>query len=177
MNTDFSSNYFELFGLSPAYAIDAARLESAYRELQSQVHPDRFAAASDAERRRSMQWATRANEAYQTLRKPLSRARYLVELNGVDTAEETDTAMPADFLVQQMEWREAVHEAREKRDAAALDGLTGDLANERKGLLGELESALDGQQDYRLAAGIVRKLRFLEKLGEEIDDALESLDA
>ena len=176
MSTDFSSNYFELFGLRPAYAIDTARLESAYRELQSQVHPDRFASASDAERRRSMQWATRANEAYQTLKKPLSRARYLVELNGVDTAEETDTAMPAGFLMQQMEWREAAQGARDNRDAAALDALASELAGEGKTLLAQLESAVDGQQDYRLAADIVRKLRFLEKLGEEIGDAFEALD-
>lgn len=177
MNTDFSSNYFELFGLRPAYAIDAARLESAYRELQSQVHPDRFASATDAERRRSMQWATRANEAYQTLKKPLSRARYLVELNGVDAAEETDTAMPAGFLMQQIEWREDAQDARDSRDTGALDTLTGELVGEKTALLVQLESALDGQQDYRLAADIVRKLRFLEKLEEEIGDALEAIDS
>src|SRR5260221_14673147 len=92
MDVDFTSNYFELFGLPRRFAIDAAQLAAAYREIQSKVHPDRFASASDAERRRSMQWATFTNEAYRTLREPLGRARYIVNLNGVDTAEETNTA-------------------------------------------------------------------------------------
>jgi molecular chaperone HscB len=175
MSTNFSSNYFELFGLSPAYAIDAARLDAAYRELQSRVHPDRFASASDAERRRSMQWATLANEAYQTLKKPLSRARYLVQLNGVSTEEETNTAMPADFLMKQMEWREAVQEARKERDVAALHVLAGELAQEGQSLLELVERALDRDQDYRQAAHFVRKLRFLEKLHDEIGDAHEAL--
>jgi hypothetical protein len=90
MTSDFSKSYFELFKLPVTYKIDAARLEAAYREVQSRVHPDRFVSASEAERRRSMQWATHANEAYTTLKKPLARARYLVKLNGVDTEEETN---------------------------------------------------------------------------------------
>ena len=105
MTPDFSRNHFELLGLPVAFALDPARLESGYRELQGAVHPDRFAAASDAERRIAMQWATHANEAYRTLRDPLERARYLLRLRGFDTEEETNTSMPPDFLMQQMEWR------------------------------------------------------------------------
>jgi molecular chaperone HscB len=176
MNPEFSQNYFELFGLPTVYAIDTAQLDVAYRDVQSQVHPDRFATAPEAERRRSMQWATYANEAYQTLKKPLSRARYLVHLNGVDTEEETNTSMPPDFLMKQMESREAAAEAKQTRDAAALDKLADELAGERIILLAELVHCLDVAQDYHKAAGAVRKMRFLEKLQEEITDTMEMLE-
>src|SRR4026208_2627969 len=112
-----TSNHFELFGLVPAFALDVARLDAAYRDIQAKVHPDRFAHAGDAERRASMQMTTRVNEAYRTLKSPVQRAKYLLELNGVDVAFETNTAMPREFLVQQMEIREKLEEAR---DVAAL---------------------------------------------------------
>jgi molecular chaperone HscB len=176
MNPEFSQNYFKLFGLPTVYAIDAAQLDAAYRDVQSQVHPDRFANAPEAERRRSMQWATHANEAYRTLKKPLSRARYLVQLNGVDTEEETNTSMPPDFLMKQMEWREAVVEAKQTRDTAALDNLADELAGERKILLAELGHDLDVAKDYHKAASAVRKMRFLEKLQEEITSTMEMLE-
>ena len=102
MNRGLSQSHFELLGLPPTYALDSARLESRYRDLQGQVHPDRFAAATEADRRVALQWAARANEAYRTLRDPVDRARYLLGLKGFDTGEETNTAMPADFLMQQM---------------------------------------------------------------------------
>jgi len=169
---DFARNHFELLGLPVAFAVDASRLESRYRELQGRVHPDRFAAGSEAERRVAMQWATRANEAYRTLRDPLARARYLLGLKGYDTGEETNTAMPPDFLMQQMEWREAAAEARAEHDARGLEHLRADLNEARDAMLDQLERALDTGQ-YDAGASLVRKLRFLEKLEEEIDEALE----
>jgi len=169
---DFSRNHFELLGLPVGFSVDASRLERGYRDLQSRVHPDRFAAGSEAERRVAMQWATRANEAYRTLRDPLARARYLLQLKGFDTEEESNTSMPADFLMQQMEWREAVAEARAGRDARGLERLGGDLLEARGAMLDQLERALDTGQ-YDAGASLVRKLRFLEKLEEEIDEALE----
>jgi molecular chaperone HscB len=170
---DFSRNHFELLGVPARYALDAADLERGYRELQSQVHPDRFASASEAERRVAMQWATRANEAYRTLRDPVARARYLLSLKGFDTGEESNTSMPPDFLMQQMEWREAVGDAREARDAVALEQLRKDLAGARAEMLSMLARALDGDANYDAGCSLVRKLRFLEKLEQEIDDALE----
>jgi len=170
---DFSRNHFELLGLAPAYAIDPSRLELGYRQLQSQVHPDRFASGSDAERRVAMQWAARANEAYRTLRDPVDRARYLLSLKGYDTGEESNTSMPPDFLMQQMEWREAVAELRAGRDAAGLESLRGELRDERGEMLGQLERAIDADSNYDAGCSLVRKLRFLEKLDEEIEEALE----
>src|SRR6185369_13417182 len=119
-----TSNHFELFGLAPAFVLDVARLESAYRDIQSKVHPDRFANAGDAERRASMQMTTRVNEAYRTLKSPVQRAKYLLEMNGVDVGFDTETAMPKDFLIEQLELREKLEEAR---DAASLDRISKDL--------------------------------------------------
>ena len=168
-------NHFELLGLPPRFALDGPSLERAYRQLQTQVHPDRFAAAGDADKRLAMQWATRANEAYRTLRDPVARARYLLSLKGFDTGEESNTAMPPDFLMQQMEWREAASQARAARDASALQGLREDIAAERDEMVRLLERALDGEANYDAGCSLVRKLRFLEKLDEEIDDALDPL--
>jgi len=170
---EFSRNHFELLSLPVAYAVDAARLESGYRELQSQVHPDRFAAGTEAERRVAMQWAARANEAYRTLKDPVDRARYLLGLKGFDTGEESNTAMPPDFLMQQMEWREAVEGARRSHDASRLEALRGEIGAEREGMLRQLGRAIDGESNYDAGCSLVRKLRFLEKLEEEIEDALQ----
>jgi molecular chaperone HscB len=175
MAPDLSRNHFDLLGLPVRYAMDATGLERRYRDLQSQVHPDRFASGSEAERRVAMQWATRANEAYRTLRDPIARARYLLSLKGYDTGEESNTSMPPDFLMQQMEWREAAGEAREAHDAAALGRLRGELEESRGEMLGLLARALDGDANYDAGCSLVRKLRFLEKLEQEIDDALEVL--
>jgi molecular chaperone HscB len=168
-------NHFELLGLAPRFALDGPGLEQAYRQLQSRVHPDRFAASGDADRRLAMQWATRANEAYRTLRDPVARARYLLGLKGFDTGEETNTSMPPDFLMQQMEWREAVGEANARLDAAALQGLREDIAAEREEMLRQLERALDREANFDAGCSLVRKLRFLEKLDEEIDEALDPI--
>jgi molecular chaperone HscB len=174
MSPDFSRNHFELLGLPVVFAVDGSRLEKGYRDLQSQVHPDRFATQGEAERRVAMQWATRANEAYRTLRDPLERARYLLHLKGYDTGEETNTSMPPDFLMQQMDWRETVAEANASGDADALGALKAELAQSRDEMLQLLGRALD-ESNYDAGCSLVRKLRFLEKLDEEIEDALEPL--
>jgi molecular chaperone HscB len=170
-----AQNHFELLGLPLAFAVDPAALDRAWRELQARVHPDRFAAAGAAEKRLAMQWATRANEAYRTLRDPVSRARHLLAIKGYDTGEESNTAMPADFLMQQMEWREAAAEARAARDPAALGRLREELASGRSEMLARLARALDADANFEAGCSLVRKLRFLEKLDREIDDSLESL--
>src|SRR5688500_2303315 len=162
---------FDLFGLAPAFALESERLERSYRQIQAQVHPDRFAHAGDAERRASLQWTTRVNEAYRTLKDPVQRAKHLLELRGVDVAFETNTAMPPDFLMQQMELREALEEAK---DAPRLDALRTELRRSRSALETEIEQALDRKKDYAGAAGLVRKLQFLDKLDSEIDAAYET---
>lgn len=173
---DFHLNFFSLFNLPARFQIDNTLLEQRFHALQSQVHPDKFAHLGESERRVSMQWATRVNEAYQTLRKPIDRARYLLALQGVDTQEETNTSMPLDFMMQQMEWRETIEEAQQARDSTALDELQGKLHHETRALQRQLAQMIDDAHDYLAAAGIVRKLRFYEKLAEEIDSAFDELD-
>jgi molecular chaperone HscB len=166
-------SHFDLFGLAPAYALESEALERSYREIQSRVHPDRFAHAGDAERRASLQWTTRVNEAYRTLKDPVQRAKHLLELHGVDVAFETNTAMPGDFLAQQMELRESLEEAK---NVAALDELRKNLRAESRSLEKAIAKAIDAKKDYAGAAGLVRKLQFLDKLDAEIDAAYETIE-
>jgi molecular chaperone HscB len=169
-------SHFDLFGLQPAFAVDQDRLESAYREIQSRVHPDRFAHAGDAERRASLQWTTRVNEAYRTLRNPVSRASHLLALNGVDVAFETNTAMPAEFLMEQMELREALEDASQSKDTAALEALQKRIDADRHDIEQQLGTRIDQQRDYAGAADLVRELKFLEKFEAEIDAAYETIE-
>src|SRR3990170_2443029 len=131
-------NHFDLFGLTPAFSIEGEALERSYREIQSKVHPDRFAHAGDAERRASLQWTTRVNEAYRTLKDPVQRAKHILELHGVDVAFETNTRMPSDFLMQQLGLREELEGAVSGKDATALDRLKSDLSNNKQTLVGQI---------------------------------------
>jgi molecular chaperone HscB len=171
-----SSSCFELFGLPRAFSLDLSALEKAYREIQSRVHPDRFAHAGDAERRASLQWTTRVNEAFQVLKNPVSRAAHLLELEGVDVAFETNTAMPQQFLMQQMELREALESAVASKDPAQLSKIEAGLRRDKASLEKRLAERIDASQDFAGAAGLVRELRFLEKLEAEIDAAYETLE-
>lgn len=171
------SDHFALFGLPRAYAMDRDELERLYRDVQGRVHPDKHAHLGDAERRVAMQWATQVNEAYRILQSPLLRARYLLELAGHDPRIETNTAMPAEFLVQQMELRETVADARESADAGRLDQLHRQIRKEMAAQQEELGRAIDEIHDLARAGDIVRQLMFQEKLLSEIDDALEAVDA
>ncbi len=168
-------NHFELFNLPARFDIDMAALDAAYRDVQARVHPDRFVNAGGTEKRVAMQWATRANEAYQTLRNPQQRAQYLCELNGVDLRTESNTAMPMDFLMQQMEWREALGEARAAKDAAALDALDAQVRGERKQMLTRVGEQLDAGE-FDAAAQGVRALMFLDKFGDEVQYAFEAIE-
>lgn len=169
-------NHFELFGLSAAFALDKEVLEKAYREIQSQVHPDRFAQAGDAERRASLQWTTRVNEAYRTLKSPVQRAKHILELHGIDVGFETNTQMPTDFLLQQLELREELEAACAKKNAADLDAIRARL-RQQKGLLEtQIGEEIDQKKNYEGAAGQVRKLMFLDRLDSEIDSAYEEIE-
>lgn len=171
---DFSRNHFQLFGLTASFQLDRQALEQRYRALQAEVHPDRFAHLPETERRLSLQWATQVNTAFQTLKQPLARARYLLQLQGIETHEETNTAMPADFLMEQMEWREAIGDASMTRDTVALEDLSRRLQKEIRLMHETLAQQLDAEQDFAGAALSVRKLKFMEKLDEEIGNALEA---
>ena len=166
------SDDFELFGLPRRFAQDRAQLDARWKALQGEVHPDRFTAQGAAARRVAMQWAVRVNEAYARLKDPLARAAYLCELQGAPVRAESNTAMPADFLMQQMAWREALDEAD---GAAAVEALNDDLLQRRRALLGELQGTLDLREDWPAAAQQVRALMFIERFALDLDRRLEAL--
>ena len=165
---------FALLGLPRGMGVDPHALDDAYRQLQVQVHPDRFADKTEAERRVAMQWAVAVNEAYRVLRKPLPRARYLIESAGVGLGEQDNTAMPADFLMQQMAWREQVAEARAHRDDKGLRHIEHDIRGAEAALWPLLEQRI-AEADWSSAADTWRRLRFLEKLREDIEDVRAAL--
>src|SRR5467141_5399835 len=147
---NLNQNHFELFGLPARFAVDGASLEVRYRELQREVHPDRFAAAPESERRASMQLATRVNEAYQILKSPLRRAVYILQLRGVDPEFETNTAMPPQFLIEQMGWRERVEAGSENPEA--LLRLRAGLRDESRKIYERLQGRLDERRDDQAAS-------------------------
>jgi molecular chaperone HscB len=173
---DFSQTHFELFGLPQTYALDRERLDTAYRELQNTVHPDRFAAQPEAEQRLAMQWATRVNEAYQTLKHPVNRGVYLLHLQGIDALDASNTKMEAAFLMQQMEWREAIEDARSGKSLETLDSLSGNLRAAHRRIEAKLVEQIDNVHDFEAAREAVRQLRFMDKLIAEVGDVYEELE-
>ncbi len=173
---DFSRDHFALFDLPASYALDGARLDQAYRDIQSEIHPDKFAHAGDAEQRLSMQWTTRVNEAYQTLRRPFDRANYLLQLQGIHAMDANNTSMPMDFLMQHMEWSEELADAKAAQDVAVLDRLEKRLRNEARDFQTQLAEQIDQRHDYPAASETLRKLRFTDKLLAEVGAAYELIE-
>ena len=173
---DFSQDYFALFGLPARYRFDPAELDAAYRKLQTEVHPDRFAAAGDDERRLALQSSSRVNEAYRALRSPLERAHYLLLLRGIDALAETDTALPPEFLEQQLECREAMAEAVARRDAGELTALQKSVENAAAELERSLAEQLDRPEIPAEAQVSLRKLKFLSKVAADIAAAIAEID-
>ena len=169
-----SDDDFTLFGLPPQQALDRADLDARRRDLQARVHPDRFAAEGASAQRLAMQWAVRVNEAYQRMKDPLSRAAYLCQLRGVPIDAERNTAMPAAFLMQQMQWREALDDAA---GSAAVEALDAAVAQDECAMLAELTQLLDIRGDTAAAAAQVRALMFVARFRQDIERRLDTLDA
>lgn len=171
MNLD--ADDFTLFAVPAAFAQDRAALDARWKALQAEVHPDRFASQGAAAQRVAMQWAVRVNEAYQRLKDPLKRAAYLCERNGAPIGAENNTAMPGAFLMQQMEWREALDEAGEP---AELERLSAEVTQSRRSVLSGLQRLLDDAHDYPAAAQQVRALMFIERFATEVERKLDALE-
>lgn len=172
---ELGKNYFELFELPLSFDIDSADLTARYRDLQRRFHPDRYVNASDQDRRLSLQMTAFINEAYQTLNDPLARGRYILGLHGIGTDEETDTVMDPGFLVEQMELREHLEDARRAPDAVPrLAQLAQDMARRLATATEELGRRLhENSASSRLRArALVREMQFLRKVLQEIE-ALE----
>ncbi|MES2956743.1 MAG: Fe-S protein assembly co-chaperone HscB [Pseudomonadota bacterium] len=167
-------NDFVLFGLPERFAIDRADLDARWRRLQASAHPDRFAADGAAAQRLAMQWSVRINEAYRRLREPLTRAAYLCELRGAPIAAQSNTAMPGDFLMQQMAWREALDEARDGAAGAELGALEAEVQAAERDLLAQLALLLDDESAPALAAERVRALMFIQRFRADLAERLDS---
>ncbi len=178
MSSVLTQNFFELFSLPQQYALDRAALDAHYRDLQRSVHPDRFASAGEQERRIAMQHATHINEGYQTLKSPLKRARYLLELRGrTMNDQQTMQADPA-FLMQQMELRERLGEIHAADDPLdALDALAREIATLYKALESELAQVLDADDgDIEQAVALVQKMQFFTRLQNEVQELEADLE-
>lgn len=169
-------NYFSLFKLPAIFDIDLHGLETSYRAIQSASHPDRFVTCTSAEKLQSMQTATLANEAYLTLKNPANRAKYLLDLQGINAIAATNTNMPADFLMQQMEWREAMENAKLSKNIGDLEQLLAEMQNDAKSLQANLVDLLDKKKDYLAATDATRKLIFIDKVCADIHKVIEHLE-
>lgn len=173
VNPSASDDYFRFFGLEQHFKLDLSALDQAYLAIQKEVHPDRHARGSDTEQRLAMQMATFANTAFQTLKNPIQRGLYLCQLHGVDARLETNTAMPAAFLMKQMEWRENLEERED--DLGALEALAQEVDQSKRDTLVEITQAIDSAKNYERAAELIRGLLFIDKFALELDDAISAL--
>lgn len=185
----FSQDHFALFALPWRFTLDPDALTQAWRQLQAAVHPDRFVNASPVEKRLAMQWSTQVNTAYRTLRDPQLRAAYLCELHGAPIDAESNTAMPSEFLLQQLQWREQLDELRETQNAAGFQGMAREVERVRDQALSQLAGLLDispdanqqasklSSQSAREAAALVRVLMFIDKFRQDLAPQLASSDA
>ncbi len=173
---DFSQNHFELFGLPQRFRFDPAVLDHAYHRLQGAVHPDRFAAAGETQRRLALQSSARVNEAYRALKDPVARAQYLLSLHGVESFSETDTALAPDFLERQLERRDEAAGAAAARDAATLEALLAAVRADSVGLEQQLATLLDNDGNWEIGRQRVREFKFLQKFAADIDSMLSQLD-
>ena len=172
-NLSASDDYFRFFGLEQRFNLDLSALDQAYLAIQKEVHPDRHARGSDSEKRLAMQLATLANTAFQTLKNPIQRGLYLCQLQGVDAHLETNTAMPAAFLMKQMDWRESLEEHEE--DLTALELLAKEVDQSKRDTLAEIAQAVDGAKNYDRATELLRGFLFIDKFALELDDAISAL--
>jgi len=181
MQVDFSQNHYQIFALPVSFEIDLDALAQRYRELQRAVHPDKFASGTDQERRIAVQRTAQVNEAYDTLKQPLHRARYLLQLNGININDETDTTVDMEFLMEQMEMREKLAEIKTKDDPeGALFDLSQVIQKHSNVIVDALRTqfASISPENLELARESVRKLQFMTKLQQEaaqLDEELAEL--
>ena len=165
-------NDFALFDLPERFALDRSDLDARWRRLQASAHPDKFAAEGAAAQRLAMQWSVRINQACARLREPLSRAAYLCELLGAPIAAHSNTAMPPEFLLQQMAWREALDDAPSDTELAALDMQVRAAEAE---LLAQVATLLDEKAAPAQAAERVRALMFIQRFRDDLRERIDAL--
>ena len=165
------SQYFNLFQLEPSFNIDTEALEQTYRALAARFHPDKFASASAFEQKQAVMMSSTINDAYRTLKSPIDRAAYLLKSQNIDADAPEHTSFSPEFLMQQMEWREALMDAQMEQNHDAIRALDQEIQEVQSNLYQDLQQAFENQ-DYESAAQWVRHGRFLNKLRNEIASIL-----
>jgi molecular chaperone HscB len=169
---NLQSTDFELFEIPAQFAQDRSVLDTKWKDLQREAHPDKFAAQGAAAQRIAMQWSVRINEAYNRLKDPLKRATYLCELNGAPIQAHTNTSMPTAFMMMQIEWRETLEEAETLDELEEIELQT---ANYKREKLSKIEQFIDVKHDYVAAANEVRALMFVARFVGEIEARLDKI--
>lgn len=167
--------HYALFELQPAFDIDQEMLASRYRELARKVHPDRFADAGETEQRHAIERSANLNEAYQTLKSPSRRARYLLTLEGREMPLEATVQDPA-FLMQQMQWREELEELQEDADLPGIVSFKTRLKAAQQDLHDAFALIWRDESQREEAERLVRRMQFLDKLTQEVRQLEERLD-
>ena len=164
-----SSNFFEIFSIAVGWQISIRDLDTRYRQLQLEFHPDRYASAGQTEQRLAVQTASLINQAYDTLKSPLKRAQYLLELNNIDADQDSHITSDSAFLMRQMALREALSDIREA--AEPLQSLEQLRADVEQGYDEEQEQFHSQYQANALtdAFNTVAKMQFSAKLLDEIE--------
>jgi molecular chaperone HscB len=165
-----SLNFFTLLNLPETFDIDLEKLDQNYQNIQKEIHPDRFATSNNETKLESIKKTAQANNAYQTLKSPIRRAEYLLLLEGIHIDDEKYTAVPQDFLMQQMEWREELES--HKQNKVALGKLAQDIQKNKHAMIKELPKLFENKSNLNEAAKITRELNFIEKIEQHINDAL-----
>lgn len=165
------ADLFALFGLEERYDLDLAALEKAFFEKSKELHPDRFASAPAAERVAALTKSRALNDAYQTLKKPVARAEYLLARAGV-TIGDNERLEPG-FLMEILELREELAEARVAGKLDVVGHKQGAMAARKKGVLAELP-ALFAAKDLPAIKERLIVMRYLDRYLEECDAALDA---
>jgi molecular chaperone HscB len=169
-----NKNYFEIFSLQESFDLDLENLTVEYKNLQSQMHPDKFSGADDASRLHALQLSSIINDAFDTLKSPLKRAAYLLTLNGINPEENNQNHLAESFLLQQMEWRDLLDDATEEEDLTLVENLKQEVMEERENCIIEFQDFVNAY-NFVDAKPIYNKLQFVEKMLVEINRSEEKI--
>jgi molecular chaperone HscB len=170
--TEALPDYFSLFHLEPRFELDATELTRRYRDIQGEIHPDRFVGKPAHEQRMAVQQAAYVNEAYQCLKQPLERAKYLLSLNH-PAAASLKPALENDFLIEQMNLRETLETlSRNTASVTKLENFCGQIEGDKKQLQQDFVYQLNAN-NLALANTALAKWQFMEKLSQEAESLLD----
>jgi len=166
-------NYFELFDLEAAFAIDEQALSHAYQTQVSRFHPDKFASKCSSERLQALQNTSLINTAYDALKSPLERASYLLTLEGINPFDEKDTQMDIGFLMAQIELREQLESIKSQQDELGLDDYIDSIQAHIVENVVSITESFTVSDDLQKVKNLVRELKFYSQLKKEANRLMD----